>query len=272
MAWEHARQSTYGVSPGGVSRGMESSVAVLLPAEAEKTEAVRRLCQTALREFRIDRPAAVEAEAAALETCSIIGEQADGEDYEVRVTIDAVRCTIRVSRAVALFARAEAHRPLETDPVLGLVPGLAQRLHFDLCEDEPGAATMERIFRRWRGQTTGSLQDLPLELRARVLAATAGTRLRSVREREPTESGAPVEYDVDAVCGDRLVHMRLWMRPDGSVGEETETCLTADVSHITYEGDHAIVSALMGGEPRHLVVGLAVARALGEAAANHAGV
>ena len=67
-----------------------------------------------------------------------------------------------------------------------------------------------------------SIGDLPDELRARVLAATAHASRRSIQK-------AADHYEVRALCGDRIVEMTLALRSDGSVAEHTETFLAAEV-------------------------------------------
>ena len=69
------------------------------------------------------------------------------------------------------------------------------------------------------------------ELRARVLAATAHADYRRIGCR-PT-ADAPDEYEVHALAGDRLIHMVLSLRHDGSVAEHTETFLPDQVFEVT---------------------------------------
>lgn len=44
-------------------------------------------------------------------------------------------------------------------------------------------------------------------------------------------------WEVHALAGDRLVHMMLGLRDDGSVFEETRTFLTTDVLDVSFEPD-----------------------------------
>jgi len=72
------------------------------------------------------------------------------------------------------------------------------------------------------------MDDVPLaslddRLRDRVLAATAGAQHRLIRT-------ARNGFTVDALTGDRVVHMMLELRSDGSVAEATESFRRTDVN------------------------------------------
>lgn len=89
--------------------------------------------------------------------------------------------------------------------------------------------------------TTGAtvaLDELPVELRSRVMAATAHARYRHLERRV---GGAGHEFVVYAVAGDRVVHMELSQRADGSVAEATETFLRDQILTIDIDGEHASV-------------------------------
>ncbi|HEV3364768.1 MAG TPA: ATP-binding protein [Acidimicrobiia bacterium] len=75
-----------------------------------------------------------------------------------------------------------------------------------------------------------TVDDLPGELRARVLAATAHARHRRISRRPLL--AVPDEYEVHALAGDRLVHMVLSLRADGSVAEGTETFLSPQILEV----------------------------------------
>lgn len=94
-----------------------------------------------------------------------------------------------------------------------------------------GAACASRIGVEKSAQASVSLEDLPAELRSRVLAATAHAQYRDIDRREG-EQGRDEEYEVYALAGDRFVHMRLALRPDGSVAEATETLLRNQIVNV----------------------------------------
>ena len=84
---------------------------------------------------------------------------------------------------------------------------------------------------------------LPAEIHSRIMAATAHARVRRIEHRDDADPALPHGlWTVDAVAGDRFVHQMLGLRDDGSVFEETVTCLVADVVEITDDGGDATVS------------------------------
>jgi len=83
---------------------------------------------------------------------------------------------------------------------------------------------------------------LPAEIHSRIMAATAHARIRQIEHRdEPGPATPDGLWTVDAIAGDRFVHQVLGLREDGSVFEETRTCLVADVE-VTVDGGEASVS------------------------------
>jgi hypothetical protein len=85
--------------------------------------------------------------------------------------------------------------------------------------------------------------DLPSEIHARIMAATAHASIRVIHHRPDVDPQCPGGiWDVDAVAGDRFVHMILGLREDGSVAEETQTFLTTEIDDVTFspEGDAAV--------------------------------
>ena len=84
--------------------------------------------------------------------------------------------------------------------------------------------------------------DLPSELRSRVMAATGNAELRVVERRhrtgeDPDEPG----YEVYALAGDRFIHMALGFRSDGSVDEVTDTLLPEQIRGVDIAEGVAIV-------------------------------
>jgi uncharacterized protein YjbJ (UPF0337 family) len=80
--------------------------------------------------------------------------------------------------------------------------------------------------------------NLPPEIHSRVMAATAHADVRLIRHVDGAASGAEEGvWEVNAVAGDRFVHMLLGLRADGSVSEETRTCLVMDIREITFDAD-----------------------------------
>lgn len=74
----------------------------------------------------------------------------------------------------------------------------------------------------------------------RVTAATAHTQHRFVERRRPTEQ-AGEEYHVCALTDDRVVHVIVSLRPDGSVAEATETFLRDQILRVVPGGDRAAI-------------------------------
>lgn len=119
------------------------------------------------------------------------------------------------------------------------------------------------------GRRTGSagsavpLEELPAELRSRVMAATAHARHRCV-ERRTRQEGPDGSYEVYAIAGDRFVHMVLAVRPDGSVAEETETLLRHQIVEVALGDDQATLEVHEGTGPRRIPVPLEIVPALTE--------
>jgi hypothetical protein len=84
---------------------------------------------------------------------------------------------------------------------------------------------------------------LPAEIHSRIMAATAHARIRRIEHHTDADPALPHGlWTVDAVAGDRFVHLLLGLREDGSVFEETLTCLVAEIADVTVEGSDATVS------------------------------
>ena len=73
--------------------------------------------------------------------------------------------------------------------------------------------------------TRFAVEDLHPELRSRVLAATGNADHRAIERLQ--QDDRPDEFVVLAVSGEQVVLMRLALRPDASVAEDTETFLVA---------------------------------------------
>jgi hypothetical protein len=110
-----------------------------------------------------------------------------------------------------------------------------------------------------------SLEDLPEELGSRVTAATAHAQHRSIAVRDRGgESAATEEYEVHALAGDRLVHMVLALRLDGSVEEATETLLRDQILRVAIEDDRATIEVDNPTGCRSIPVPVGIATALDE--------
>lgn len=114
-------------------------------------------------------------------------------------------------------------------------------------------------------EATVPLEELPAELRSRVMAATAHARHRCVARRTGDDGPDP-SYEVYAVAGDRFVHMVLALRPDGSVAEETETLLRHQIVGVVLGDDEATLEVHQheGTGLRRIPVPLEIVPALGE--------
>ena len=107
------------------------------------------------------------------------------------------------------------------------------------------------------------LEDLPAELRSRVMAATGHARHRWIGRRAG-ENGSRGSYEVYAVAGDRFVSMVLALRPDGSVAEETETLLRHQIVEIVLGDDQATLEVHEDSGPRRIPVPIDIVTALSE--------
>lgn len=98
---------------------------------------------------------------------------------------------------------------------------------------------------------TLSAEDLPSELRSRVMAATGNAEVRVIERRgrvgNDTEDPG---YEIYALAGDRFVHMVLRRRADGSVDETTETMLPEDIQGVDIEAQQAAVRDAAGRSVR----------------------
>lgn len=106
------------------------------------------------------------------------------------------------------------------------------------------------------------LDDLPDELRSRVLAATAQARYRRT-SLLPAQEGQPSTYRVEAVAGDRLTTMDLALRHDGSVAETTHSIDSADVSDVRRADDGIALTVGRGPDAPAVVVSRDAAAAAG---------
>jgi hypothetical protein len=107
--------------------------------------------------------------------------------------------------------------------------------------------------------------DLPSDIHARIMAATAHAAIRVIEKRAESDPECPDgRWDVNAVAGDRFVHMTLGLREDGSVAEETRTCLTSEILAVSFIPDGAATVTVPGqATPEVLSIPASVARALG---------
>lgn len=100
------------------------------------------------------------------------------------------------------------------------------------------------------------IDDLDERLRSRALAATGHATTRSVRQSGDTVT-------VDARSGDRIVHLELCLRDDGSVGETNDSFVVDDVRRISAPRGGATVDIEVAGPLRVVPVAVEVAATLG---------
>jgi hypothetical protein len=104
---------------------------------------------------------------------------------------------------------------------------------------------------------------LPAEIHARIMAATAHARVRRIEHSDSTDLPIPEGvWTVNAVAGDRFVHQVLGLREDGSVFEETRTCLLTDVTDVFVDGDDTVVTVPGPSGPEAIAVSDSIAAAL----------
>lgn len=106
-----------------------------------------------------------------------------------------------------------------------------------------------------------SLDELPGELASRVMAATAHAADRQIERRTPAHGDD--QFEVSAVAGDRVIHMVLSLRPDGSVAEATETFLRQDILRVAIASDHVSVEVDDTAGRRTIPLPMGLATALG---------
>lgn len=109
---------------------------------------------------------------------------------------------------------------------------------------------------------TVHMEGLPEELQSRILAATAHASHRGIRCRDPHSDSGP-SYTVEAVSGDRVTLMRLWLRPDGSVDERTDSFTARDIvqvdraaSELTVQGPGGTRSVTVAPDTAEAIRGL----------------
>jgi hypothetical protein len=84
--------------------------------------------------------------------------------------------------------------------------------------------------------------NLPAEIHARVMAATAHAQIRRIEHSEAPDADLPQGvWTVDALAGDRFVHQVLGLRADRSVFEETRTFLTTEILEVSFDPGGATV-------------------------------
>jgi hypothetical protein len=106
--------------------------------------------------------------------------------------------------------------------------------------------------------------NLPSDIHARIMAATAHAVVRSIQKQADPDPQCPNgRWYVDALSGDRLVHMTLGVREDGSVFEETSTFLTSEILDVAFTGDGSATVALRGPAGRQsMSIPASIGRAL----------
>ena len=107
--------------------------------------------------------------------------------------------------------------------------------------------------------------DLPPEIHSRIMAATAHASIRVIHHRpglDPQCAGGV--WDVDAVAGDRFVHMTLGLRDDGSVSEETQTFLTSEIDDVSFSPDNgdAVVAVRGPSGARSILIPASIGQVL----------
>lgn len=104
---------------------------------------------------------------------------------------------------------------------------------------------------------------LPPEIHSRIIAATAHADVRQIHEWAPAPAEAPGgRWDVDAITGDRFVHMTLGLRTDHSVSEETRSFLLEDVVDVSVDPDGSTLVYDGPSGPESLPIAEPIARAL----------
>lgn len=86
--------------------------------------------------------------------------------------------------------------------------------------------------------------NLPPEIHSRIMAATAHADERLIRRSDGSPGTPERVWEVDALAGDRFVHMVLGLRADGSVFEETRTFLIAEILEISFDDDGSTVEVM----------------------------
>jgi hypothetical protein len=105
--------------------------------------------------------------------------------------------------------------------------------------------------------------NLPSDIHARIMAATAHAAVRSIQKRADSAECPNGLWNVDAVAGDRFVHMTLGLRDDGSVSEETWTFLTSEILDVAFTEDGAASVAVQGAAGRESIfIPASIGRAL----------
>jgi hypothetical protein len=107
-----------------------------------------------------------------------------------------------------------------------------------------------------------ALETLHPELSSRILAATAHAQPLVIHRRERASEPEIEEYEVNALAGDRVVQMVLWLRPDGSVAETTQTYLEDEIVDLVVEADHATIEVEAPSGRQAVTVPVELAEAL----------
>lgn len=117
---------------------LELNLSLCLPTDELSVPVVRHICTYALSEVGVDESCQSDISIALTEACTNVLDHAtqDGEAYEVDITIDDERCTIRVKDAGIGFdvdARAQdpkADVTAESGRGLDLIRALVDRVKF----------------------------------------------------------------------------------------------------------------------------------------------
>ena len=121
----------------------------------------------------------------------------------------------------------------QVDELLGALPGAVRRL---LQPHPPVSQAMGTLPATRTGTVTA--EELPAELRSRVMAASGNAELRIIERTGPDGRDG---YTVYALAGGRFVHMVLQLRPDGSVDEVTQTLLPNEIQRVEVAPEGAAI-------------------------------
>jgi hypothetical protein len=106
--------------------------------------------------------------------------------------------------------------------------------------------------------------DLPPEIHARIMAATAHAKVRSVEKLSGSDPDSIGRWEVNALAGDRFVHQILGLREDHSVSEDTRTFLTTEIIEVSFAPDGPTVDVQGPAGPESMPIPEPVARALAQ--------
>jgi len=129
---------------------MEIDLELSLPREANSVPVVRHLCRSAMQELGVDHDCCDAVEIALSEACTnVLKHSGPGDEYQVGVTVDEERCTIRVvdhgqGLDSSTLGEPMAGNTAERGRGVAIMEALVDRVKFELMPENGTIVHLEK--------------------------------------------------------------------------------------------------------------------------------